>query len=228
MVVRPPLKLINCLPKPLIFQLYEENMESSSTLVPSQEEFEVHSYSSLDKLHLKLYVPGFHWAKPFPLVSNVNKEFDLVLRDIDLNFAVIKILVLQNEVSESLSIHIYSPGYIINDTPFDLTFYVSPSSENKKERKHFKPLAGQKRVHPLENIDDTIVLLGADAGNEFKITDKKEDTNWISNEVGLVSVSEVQVEVIREHNGEEGVFFVSLAIDVNLKQMHKHSDVLSK
>ena len=60
----------------------------------------------------------------------------------------------------------YSPSYIINDTPFDICFFVSPSSENKKKKdKHFKTVAGQKRIHRAENLDDTIVLLGADAGN---------------------------------------------------------------
>lgn len=58
-------------------------------------------------------------------------------------------------------------------------------------------VAGQKRVHRLENLDDTIILLGADAGNELKLTDKKDDTSALSNPVGIIGMSEVQVEVIK-------------------------------
>lgn len=37
--IKPPLKLINCLPKPFLFQLYRHNEENASRLVQSQEEY---------------------------------------------------------------------------------------------------------------------------------------------------------------------------------------------
>ena len=63
-------------------------------------------------------------------------------------------------------------------------------------------MAGQKKIHTLENLDDTILLLGADAGNELKLADKKDDSSSLSKPAGIVGVSEVEVEIVKEYKGD--------------------------
>lgn len=93
--VCPPLKIINCLPRDILYQvLRSDGTPSRSYQLKSQVLFEFYRYPSINDLAIKIALPGYLWSQPYPILSLLNKQVDIVMKDKQGHPTVIKLALI--------------------------------------------------------------------------------------------------------------------------------------
>lgn len=81
--VGAPMRVFNCLPKPILVQMYPDEAKGAVSAKPikSQSEYEYYRYGRPKTLEVKVSVPGYMWSMPISIEKNLNKQVDIVLKD---------------------------------------------------------------------------------------------------------------------------------------------------
>jgi len=134
-----PLKLINCLPKPLQLQIVFQNKTTANKELKSQHEYEIHSHAKGEEVRMKVSLPNCFWSHEVSVGQNVEKEVDLTLRDTTNHELIIRALVTKDEDSHTIAIAFFCQAYIINESPYPYVVY----GVTKVKGEHSKQIAGQ-------------------------------------------------------------------------------------
>ena len=136
--LRTPLRVLNCLPRPVLFQAYPKGSKPSvsSKSIKSQSEFEFYRYGHVRELTVRISVPGYLWSAPLELSANINRQVDIVLKDKLQNPTVVKASIIWDETTSTLLLTFFTSAYLINDTPYNLLTYSLPKqlSQNQQYR----------------------------------------------------------------------------------------------
>jgi hypothetical protein len=109
-----PLRLINCLPKPLQLQVIFRNKTTANKELKSQNEYEIHSHTRGEEIKLKVSLPGCFWSHEVSIADNIEREIGLTVKDAEGIPLTISAMITKHEVSQAIEIAFYCAAYVVN------------------------------------------------------------------------------------------------------------------
>jgi hypothetical protein len=165
-VLLPIIKLKNCLPFALDYNIQQPGKEDKANTMMPQTDVHTYSFDPDKPISLRIRVQGFEYSQPVILVDK-QKDCDveeIMLKDPQGYETSIKIARVSN--SENLfTYYVYAAAVLINETPleFEPVYTKDKSGESGKPVAGVKPLATpyepfNKNVLILNNIESNIKL----------------------------------------------------------------------
>lgn len=226
--VHAPMRVLNCLPRPILFHACPRDSKQVTAAKPikSQAEVELYRYGQAKDLVVRISAPGYFWSPPLDLSQNINKQIDIVLKDKHQNPTVVRASIVLNESNGVLLLTFFTTAYLINDTPYDLLVYSQPKESSQRQQYR---VAGQFPAAEGEQFDSSLIMLGPEVSNLLKFAEKSTPDE-LSSEVRIdqLGYNETLIEIRQAVNGTIMPTYLTLGVDVAIKEMYKDSQVLTK
>jgi len=214
----PPFFIKNCCPVNVSYQIYiGTSQDPNIRNLKPQECYSEYQASRVQNVSIKLRIPGFLWSEKFLIYSidsKVKTAKELILKDIKGNKLTLYLFSSENSKG-SKSFYLYSKMMIINETPYNLSYFAVDEKDKKKT-----PIAGQTPTDPTEKYNKKIMLL--DEAKMISIARKQEKES--SDTIVIAGVGNTFASLVSENEKS----MLELGINMSISSCDRENYLYTK